>query len=237
MTPTGSRQQTNALIAMLPEEEGLRFTDLCRGVQLDQGDVLYESNEPQQVAYFPLSGVISLATTLGSRPPLQLGLIGSDGMLGATLSPNVLTAPMGAVVQVAGQALVLNLSQLHQELRTSSSLLEVVHHYQYRLMMQILQTAACLHFHEIEPRLARWLLMTQNLSRTDRVRFTHKLLSNALGVRRSGVTLAAGSLQRKGLIRYTRGEIHILDQTGLEAAACECNAALTDSYRNVFGSS
>lgn len=231
----GSKQQTNAIIAAIPGEKGRRFVALCESAELRQGDILCEANQPQQMVYFPTSGVISLATTLGNRPPLQLGLIGSDGMLGATLSLGVIAAPMHAVVQVPGAALVMTAACLREEFQASPQLLEAVHHYQFQLMMQMLQAAACLHFHEIEPRLARWLLMTNDLGRSDRVRFTHSLLSNALGVRRSGVTLAAGSLQRQGLIRYSRGEIQILDHAGLEAAACECNAALSASYRNIFG--
>ncbi len=235
MMPTGSEQETNAIVANLPTAEGQRFTALCQVTSLRQGDTLSESNEPLRMAYFPTSGVISLATSLDSRPPLQLGLIGNDGMLGATLALGVLAAPLQAVVQVAGTALAMTALQLQQEMLANPRLLEAVHHYQFRLMMQTLQTAACLHFHEIEPRLARWLLMTRDLSHSDRVQFTHKLLSHALGVRRSGVTLAAGSLQRRGLIRYSRGEIHILDQAGLEAVACECHAALIADYQRVFG--
>lgn len=235
MMPTRSTQETNAIVAMLPDDEGLRFVDLCEGTELHQDDILCESGQPLGAAYFPLSGVISLSLELETHPPLELGLVGSDGMLGATLSLGILAAPMRAVVQVAGSALVMAVAQFQQELRASPRLLEAVHHYQFRLMMQTLQTAACMHFHEIEPRLARWLLMNRDLSHAGNVSLTHARLAHALGVRRSGVTLAAGSLQRRGLISYSRGEIRILDHTGLEAAACECHSALTNSYRMVFG--
>ncbi|MDF0750765.1 Crp/Fnr family transcriptional regulator [Marinobacter sp. 71-i] len=231
----GRNQNTNAIIAVLPGQEGRRFISLCDSAELSRGDVLCESNHPLRTAYFPTSGVISLAMALGALPPLQLGLIGRDGMLGATLPLDTLAAPLRAVVQIAGTAMAMPVAQLQQELRASPRLLEAVNHYQFRLMMQTLQTAACMHFHEIEPRLARWLLMIQDLSFTDKVQFTHELLSHALGVRRSGITLAAGSLQRQGLIRYSRGEIHILDHPGLEAAACECHEVLNDKYRAVFG--
>ncbi|MDZ7669844.1 MAG: Crp/Fnr family transcriptional regulator [Gammaproteobacteria bacterium] len=174
-------------------------------------------------------------STLHGRPPLELGLIGRDGMLGATLSLGVLVAPMQAVVQEAGSALVIKVPELRAELHDSPRLLEALHRYQFRLMMQLLQTAACTHFHEIEPRLARWLLMTQDLGITDSVHFTHEFLSHTLGVRRSGVTVAAGSLQRRGFISYSRGHIRILDRPGLESAACECHQALNDKYRLVFG--
>lgn len=230
-----SKQNTNAIVAMLPGKEGRRFISLCDSAALSRGDVLCESDQTLRTAYFPTSGVISLAMALGALPPLQLALIGRDGMLGATLSLDTLAEPMRAVVQIAGTAMAMPMAQLQQELRASPRLLEAVSHYQFRLMMQTLQTAACMHFHEIEPRLARWLLMIQDLSLTDTVQFTHELLSHALGVRRSGITLAAGSLQRQGLIRYSRGEIHILDHAGLEAAACECHGLLIDKYRVMFG--
>ncbi len=235
MMTEGCERERNAIIESLPEKEGLRFAALCHKTSLSQGDILCESNQDLQTAYFPTSGVVSLAMVLDSRSPLELGLIGRDGMLGATLSLGILAAPMRAVVQVSGTSLMMTTAQLEQELRASPPLLEAVHHYEFRLMMQTLQTAACIHFHEIEPRLARWLLMTQELSLADTVPLTHIQLAHALGVQRSGVTIAAGSLHRRGLISYSRGEIRILDHAGLECAACDCHASLINRYRVVFG--
>ncbi|MEQ8860800.1 MAG: Crp/Fnr family transcriptional regulator [Pseudomonadales bacterium] len=229
-------REDNAVIASLPRKEGRRFAGLCGQDELVPGTVLCESNQPFQKAYFPTAGVISVMSILTDRPPLELGLIGRDGMLGATLSLGVLMAPMQAVVQEAGTALVMNVAQIRTELRNSPRLTAALHRYQFRLMMQLLQTAVCTHFHEIEPRLARWLLMTQDLGICDKVHFTHKFLAQTLGVRRSGVTVAAGSLQRRGLIRYSRGNIMILDRAGLEAAACDCHQSLIDKYHLVFGS-
>lgn len=236
MVPGIGHIPANAIIAALPGPEGRRFAGLCRSIRLSQGEILCESNQPLKTAYFPASGVIALATSLGERAPLQLGLIGRDGLLGATLALDIRISPMHARVQVAGTALAMPAPQLQQELQTNPWLRQAVHHYQFRLTLQMLQNAVCLHFHEIEPRLARWLLMVCDLSDSDRFHFTQQLLSQALGVRRSGVTLAAGSLQRRGFIRYARGEIQITDYAGLEAAACECHADLTNNYRAVFGS-
>jgi CRP-like cAMP-binding protein len=225
----------NVIIARLPHSEGRRLSGLCDCVELTPGSTLCESHQPLQSVYFPTSGVISVVGTLAGRPPLELGLIGRDGMLGATLSLDVPLAPMQAVVQEAGSALVMTAAQFGNELRSSPRLMEALHHYQFRLMMQVLQTAVCTHFHEIEPRLARWLLMTQDLGVTDSVHFTHEFLARTLGVRRSGVTIAAGALQRRGFISYSRGNIRILDRAGLESAACECYGALIEKYRLVFG--
>jgi hypothetical protein len=172
---------------------------------------------------------------LEGRPPLELGLIGRDGMLGATLALGVPAAPMRGVVQGAGTALVIAVAQLRIELRNSPRLVKTIHRYQFQLMMQLLQTATCTHFHGIEPRLARWLLMTHDLSVGDNVRLTHEFLAHTLGVRRSGVTIAAGALQQRGFISYTRGDIRILDRAGLETAACKCYGALIENYRLVFG--
>lgn len=233
--PEESKQETNTIVAALPTGEGHLLAELCQRIPLERGDILCEPDQGLENAYFPTSGVISLAMVLDGRPPLELGLIGRDGMLGASLSLGILAAPMRAVVQVKGTALVMAPAQLDQELRASPRLREAVRHYQYRLMMQSLQTAACLHFHEIEPRLARWLLMIQALSLTNDIQFTHTRLSHALGVRRSGVTIAAGSLQRRGLISYNRGQIHIIDQAGLETAACGCHTDLNNRYRALFG--
>ncbi|PHQ24616.1 hypothetical protein CLH62_17150 [Marinobacter guineae] len=235
MMTEGCERERNSIIETLPGKEGHRFAAKCHRTALNQGDVLCESNQDLQKAYFPTSGVISLAMTLDDRSPLELGLIGRDGMLGATLSLGILAAPMRAIVQVAGASLVMATAQLEQELRANARLLELVHHYQFRLMMQTLQTAACIHFHEIEPRLARWLLMTQELGLTDTVHLTHSQLAHALGVRRSGITLAVCSLHRRGLISHSRGEIRILDHAGLESAACDCHATLINRYRMVFG--
>ena len=236
MSAATASLEDNAVIASLSKKEGRRFSGLCDQVDLIPGSILCESNRPFQQAYFPTAGVISVVSALPDRPPLELGLIGRDGMLGATLSLGVLLAPMKAVVQEAGTALVMKVAPLRAELRNSPRLLKALHRYQFRLMMQLLQTAACTHFHEIEPRMARWLLMTHDLGISDRVHFTHKFLARSLGVRRSGVTVAAGSLQQRGLISYSRGTILILDRAGLEAAACECHQDLIDKYRKVFGS-
>jgi CRP-like cAMP-binding protein len=235
MSAATALREANSLIASLPIKEGRRFAGLCERIELVPGDILCEPDRHFQNAYFPIAGVISAVTMLTDRPPLELGLIGHDGMLGATLSLDVLAAPMRGVVQGAGTALVMGVAELRIELRNSPRLVVVMRRYQFRLMMQLLQTAMCTHFHEIAPRLARWLLMTHDLSTSDSVHLTHEFLAHTLGVRRSGVTIAAGALQHQGLISYTRGDIRIVDRAGLEVAACECYGVLKARYRQVFG--
>lgn len=227
----GCEQEKNAIIETLPNKEARRFKALCYRTTLSQGDVLCEPDQDLQAVYFPTSGVISLAMNVDDHPRLELGMIGRDGMVVAELSLGTLTATMRAVVRVAGSALMMPAVKLQQELLSNSRLLESMQYYQSRVMMQIQQNAVCLHFHEVESRLARWLLTIQDSSLTDTLQVTHKQLAHALGVRRSGITHAVGSLHRRGLISHSRGEIRMVDRTGLEGSACDCYAALINRYR------
>ena len=163
-----------------------------------------------------------------------MGLIGSEGMLGVTLVLGINTAPLDAVVQGSGTALRLSASQLQRELRDTPALFKILSRYLYVLMAQLSQSVACSHFHETEPRLARWLLMTHDRAHADHFYLTHQRLADMLGVQRSAVTIAAGTLQKRKLICYTRGEINILDRAGLEAGSCECYGELTEDYNRLL---
>lgn len=222
---TTERAIENLLLQDLPKIDRGRLEQQCDCVELALGIVLYEPGHPILHVYFPRTAIISQAVRLYGHPPLEMGLIGNEGMLGATLALGINTAPMRAVVQGAGTCLRMGGLELQLALRDSALLLSRLNQYLYVQLMQLAQTAACTHFHEIEPRLARWLLMTHDRAHVNHFHLTHACLANMLGVRRSGVTLAAGALQQRGLIRYTRGEITILDRKGLEAASCECYSA------------
>jgi CRP-like cAMP-binding protein len=224
----------NRLIERLALNERQRLLGRCERVELESGDVLCEHDEPYPYAYFPIGGIISLVTIVGRYRPLEMGLIGNEGMLGATLVLGVNIAPMQAVVQSAGAAWRMTAAQFEKALHSTPALRRTIHRYLYVLLTQFAQSAACTHFHEIEPRLARWLLMTHDRSHADHFYLTHKVLAAMLGVRRSGITLAAGALQQRGLIRYVRGDINILDRPGLEAAACGCYGALIADYAAQF---
>ncbi|MEO4045905.1 helix-turn-helix domain-containing protein [Pseudomonas sp. CAU 1711] len=155
-------------------------------------------------------------------------------MLGATLALDIATAPCRAVVQSGGWALRISPRQLRLELNHCPRLRQTLKRYLYLLLTQWAQAAVCGRFHEVEPRLARWLLMTADCSHADSFYLTHAYLADLLGVRRSGVTIAAGALQARGLIQYRRGHITILDHAGLQRAACECYAAMRESYARLF---
>lgn len=224
----------NLLLAGLKPDERAWTLAQCESVALVAGDTLCEPDAVLEHAYFPRQGVIALVTILGRHRPLEMGLIGNEGMLGATLALGVETAPMRAVVQGAGTAWRMAREDFQQQLLTDPDLRRIISRYLYVLLTQFAQSAACTHFHEIEPRLARWLLMTQDRAHADHFNLTHEDLAALLGVRRSGITLAAGALQQRGLIHYVRGVIRILDRPGLEVAACGCYDALLADYAEQF---
>jgi CRP-like cAMP-binding protein len=231
---TKALRVTNKLIAGVPSKERVRLLANCEPVDLVFGEILYEADQPIEHVYFPLKGFISLVTLLEGRQPLEMGLIGNEGMLGVTLTLGVKAAPMRAVVQGAGTALRMSGTDLIRMLRDSPALHRVLDSYLYVSMAQLTQSFACTRFHEIEPRLARWLLMTHDRAHADHFRLTHEYLAGMLGVRRSGVSIAASALQLRKLIRYSRGEISILNRKGLEATSCGCYAAMVSDYANVF---
>lgn len=224
---------TNHLISCLLREERNRFLQHCEPVELVFGDILCELDQPIQYVYFPY-GFISLVISMEGHQPLEVGLIGNEGMLGATLALEVADAPLKAVVQGSGSALRMTAAQFQHELRNSPCMLSTLNRYLYVLVMQLSQTAACTHFHEIEPRLARWLLMTHDRAHADHFHLTQEYLADMLGVRRSSITIAAGKLQQQKLISYIRGEINILDRKALEAASCACYNILNDHYVRLF---
>jgi CRP-like cAMP-binding protein len=216
----------NRLLDGLPRKDRHRALKRCEPVDLVLGATLCEADEPLRHVYFPVSGFISLVTKVGGHKPLELGLIGNEGMLGVTAVLGVDRAPQRAVVQGAGSALRMSKPQLDLELLQSPPLLRSLNQYLYGWLAQLSQNTACNRFHEVEARLARWLLMTHDRAHADHFRLTHEFLADMLGVRRSAVTIAAGGLRRKRLIQYARGDIRILTRAGLESASCECYDAV-----------
>ncbi len=224
----------NHLIELLPRKDRLHLLALCKPVELVLGEVLSESGEPTRYVYFPVNSFISLVTEIDGKPVLEVGMIGREGMLGAPLALGVAIAPLYSVVQGAGTALRIAAKSFLSELEQSEALQRGIDRYLYVLMTQLARSAGCLRFHQIGPRLARWLLMTQDRAHTRHFHVTHEFLAYMLGVRRVGITDAAGNLQRSGLIEYHRGELTVLDRPGLEAAACGCYAADQKAYAGLM---
>lgn len=234
MVASTATNVVNRLIEGLPHEARNRILRLCEPVELEFGMIVCEADERFKYVYFPLTGFISLVATVKDHPPLEIGLIGSEGMLGATLALGVNSARLRGIVQGSGTALRMPATELQRELRSNFALRRVLKRYLYVLLAQLSQSTACGRFHEIKARLARWLLMTHDRAHADHFRLTHQYLANMLGVQRSAITIAAGALQRKKLISYKRGAISILSRRGLETASCECYQAAIDDHGRLF---
>ena len=228
------KPDTNRLIAGLPSKEGERLLRLCEPVELLFGTVLCEINEPMENAYFPVTALISLVKPTKSHQPLGVAMIGNEGVLGATLALGISTPRLRGVVHGSGAGLRLSAPQLLQLLDDSPGLQSALMRYAYVLMGQLLQTATCNSFHEVEMRLARWLLMSNDRVDSELLPLTHQFLADTLGVQRSAVTIAAGKLQRKKLIDYSRGRISILSLRGLEDASCECYRMQVNDHAQQF---
>lgn len=228
--PTVTPKIVNRIIASLPVKESRRLLERCERIELINGDILSETDRAFSHAYFPLSSCISLTKTVEHHQPLEIARIGSEGMLGATLVLDTNACATKSTVQGSGEALRVTVPQLRKLLSKSPILLHTLKQYLYILLTQMAQTTLCIHFHRLQPRLGRWLLMMHDRAHADHFPTTHQLLADMLGVRRSGITIAAGALQSLNFIRYRRGEIHILDRKGLETASCECYAVMERSY-------
>jgi CRP-like cAMP-binding protein len=225
----------NHLIQLLPRSDRLQLIARCEQVQLVLADDLYLPGEPTKHVYFPIDGFISLITTVDGSPGLEVGMVGREGMAGMHVALGVLAAPVRAVVQGPGSSWRIASHVFQAALAASPALQRVFDRYLCVLLTQLTTSAACLRYHQIRPRLARWLLMTQDRAHADTFRMTHEFLAYMLGVRRVGITAAAGALQHSGLIEYTRGDLTVLDRSGLEAAACGCYGADQAGYAALMG--
>ncbi len=224
----------NRLLEALPERELRRFMTGCETVELAFAEVLCTPDERLSQVYFPTSSFISLVMPVDDSASLEVGLIGNEGMFGIPLALGVDVSPVRAVVQGAGSALRMEAARFRGELRSSQALHREIDRYISVHVTQLAQTAACTRFHVVEARLARWLLMTQDRAHADAFHVTQEFLALMLGVRRVGVTKAAGALQKRRLIQYSRGDITVLDRRGLRAASCGCYKADRESYDRIL---
>ena len=220
----------NHLIARLPDADRERLLAVCHPVDLVLSTVLCERGENTDWAWFPTGSFISLISLVGGHAGVEVGMVGAEGMVGAQLALGVPTSPLRALVQGAGPSWRVAADDLRRLLKRSATLRDVMNRYVYVLMSQQATSAACLRFHQIDRRLARWLLMSQDRAGAESFHVTQEFLAYMLGVRRVGVTVAAGRLQRAGLIEYHRGQLTVLDRAALEAAACDCYAADNAAY-------
>ncbi len=228
-----SEYSRNALLARLPPKSVLRLSAELEPVSLVFGQVLYEPGKSIRHVYFPANCLISLLAAVDGRRSLEVGMVGNEGMAGMPFILGIGVSGVRALVQGEGAALRMAAAPFRLEFDRNPPLQQALYRYMYALMAQISQTAACNRFHDVEPRLARWLLMTRERVMSDEFRLTHEFLAHMLGMRREGVTQAATTLKTRKLIAYRRGEIRILDVRGLEDAACSCYQIVRKAFERV----
>jgi CRP-like cAMP-binding protein len=225
----------NQLLAGLPQPLRQRLFGRFEPVELRLSEVLCASGKRMPYVYFPTHSLVSLIAPLDGHVGLEVGLVGDEGMVGISLVLGIELAPVDAVVQGAGAAWRMESGALLKELARSPPLRQLLNRYLYVTVTQLAQTAACTRFHLVEARLARWLLMTRDRAHVDKFYITHAFLSHMLGVRRAGITRAAGALRKRNLIHYSRGLLTVIDGVGLERAACSCYRTLKSDYTRVLG--
>jgi CRP-like cAMP-binding protein len=225
----------NRLLATLPNNEYKRLLPQLKTVSLVLGEALYEPGDVIKYVYFPNDSIISLISELSETSLLEVGMVGNEGMAGLSVFMGVKSSSTLALVQGAGTAMRMSSAAVRTEANRLGSLHHLLHRYSHSLLAQVSQSSACNRFHMVDARLARWLLMTNDRLAAKEFPLTQEFLSTMLGVRREGVSKAAGALQAGKLIRYSRGVITIIDRRGLEAKSCQCYAIIkaeTDAYLN-----
>ena len=214
--------EQNHILEALPPAERERLFPHLNLVTLPLGSVLYESGDAQRYIYFPIDAIVSLLYVLKDGSSAEIAVVGNDGAIGIALFMGGATTTNRAIVQSAGLAYRLTSRRLTQEFERHSEMLHVLLRYTQALITQMAQTAVCNRHHSVDQQLCRWLLLSLDRLASNELTMTQELIANMLGVRREGVTEAAGKLQKLGVIRYRRGKITVLDREQLEALSCEC---------------
>jgi CRP-like cAMP-binding protein len=218
--------QQNHILAALPQADRERLFPHLELVPLPLGNVLYESGELLNHAYFPIDSIVSLLYVMEDGASAEISVIGNDGVVGVSLFLAGETTPNRAIVQSAGSAYRLPGQNLKNEFNRHGEMLHILLRYTQALITQMAQTAVCNRHHSVDQQLCRWLLLSLDRLASNRLTMTQQLIANMLGVRREGVTEAAGKLHKLGVIDYHRGEIKVLDRPKLEALCCECYAVV-----------
>jgi CRP-like cAMP-binding protein len=235
LTTNGREGLGNHLLAALPEDAYERLRPHLEPMSFSLGDVVYESGGHMRYVYFPTTSHVSLLYTMIDGSTAEMGLVGQEGIVGISLFMGGETTPNRAMVQGAGQAFRMKSKAMLDEFKRGGEFQHLLLRYTQALITQISQTAVCNRLHTVEQRLCRWLLMTHDLTQTDELQMTHEFISNMLGVRREGVTMAAHRLQEMGMISYVRGHIHILDRPQLLSHVCECYQVVKDEHDRLLG--
>jgi CRP-like cAMP-binding protein len=226
--------RSNQILDALPADERARLFPHLQHVELPLGMSLYESGDAQRHIYFPTDSIVSLLYVLENGASAEIAVVGNEGVIGVSLFMGGETTPSRAIVQSAGFAYRLTGQRLKEEFNRHDQMLHLLLRYTQSLITQMAQTAVCNRHHSLDQQLCRWLLLSLDRLSGSRLSMTQELIANMLGVRREGVTTAAGKLQKLGVIRYSRGHITVIDRPQLETLSCECYAVVkkeTDRLR------
>ena len=230
-----NQSQSNHLLAALSTDDFARIEPQLEPISLKLGQVLYEAGDTMSHIYFPTTAIISLLYIMENGGTAEIGIAGNNGLVGIALFMGGDTTSNRAIVQSAGAAVRMKKDDLLVEFKRGGLFQDLLLRYTQALMTQISQTAVCNRLHSVEQQLCRWLLINHDQLAADTLIMTHDLIANMLGVRREGVTVAAGHLQDNGYIRYSRGTVTILDRKGLEKVACECYQVVSREYDRLLG--
>jgi len=235
VTTNGQEKPGNHLLAALSPEAFERLKPNLEPITFALGEVVYESGAHMRYVYFPTTSHISLLYTMIDGSTAEMGLVGKEGVVGIALFMGGETTPNRAMVQGGGEAFRMKSKAMLDEFKRGGDFQHLLLRYTQALITQISQTAVCNRLHSVEQRLCRWLLMTHDLAQSDELQMTHEFISNMLGVRREGVTMAARRLQEMKMISYVRGHIRILYRPQLLAHVCECYQVVRDEHSRLLG--
>lgn len=222
MPPSNHSPLQNYLLAALPTDEYSRLLPDLELVPMPLGDVLYESGIQMHHVYFPTTSIVSLLCTMEDGASAEIAIVGNEGVVGVSLFMGGETTPSRAVIQSAGHAYRLRGPLLKEEFYRAGPMQRLLLRYTQALLTQMAQTAVCNRHHSLDQQFCRWLLLSLDRLPDNNLTMTQELIANMLGVRREGVTEAAGNVQRAGLIKYRRGHITVINRAGLEERVCEC---------------
>jgi len=225
-----SDPRRNRLLAALPQAEWERWLPHLEPVDMPLGKVLYESGSRLSHVYFPTTSIVSLLYVMEDGASAEIAVVGNEGIVGISLFMGGESTPSRALVQSAGQGFRLKADLMLQEFKRAGPVLHLLLRYTQALITQMSQTAVCNRHHSLDQQLCRWLLLSLDRLDSEELAMTQELIANMLGVRREGVTEAAGNLQQAGLIRYQRGHITVIDRAGLERRTCECYVVVKKEY-------
>jgi len=229
-----NRPVKNLILMSLPNVEYDGLISSLDLVNLSPGQVIYHLGASIHDVYFPNSGMVSVLSTTSEAETIEIAMVGNEGMIGMPIVWGSETTPYRMIVQIAGSAFMMKAVRLKEELKRQTSLRDLLLRHTYTLIKQITQSAICNRFHSVEQRLCRWLLTTHDRTGSNRFDLTQVTLSHMLGSGRQRVNVMVSSLQKKGLIRYVRGQITILNRSGLEAASCECYKVVKHGYEEIL---